>query len=202
MTELIPDTREAVRFLEGWLGRNLRLLTAINERGVTTAKFTEASYSQMADWIERHQGKANIYFTPNIVEETFAGRKKPRKLNIAGALGLHVDIDPRPGFDVTEEQERILKSLQSYHLPPSVIIFSGGGYQALWRLREPFLTKGDPLNIDLIEAYNRKLAADLGGDNTHNIDRILRVPGTINILDDRKRAKGRVPAVARLVSWN
>ncbi len=117
MSELIPDTREAVRFLEGWLGSNHRLLTAINEHGITTAKFTEASYSQMGDWIERYQGRANIYFTPNIVEETFTGRKKPKKLNIAGALGLHVDIDPRSGFDVAEEQERILKSLQNYHLP-------------------------------------------------------------------------------------
>ncbi len=43
MAELEPDTREATRVIEGWLGSNLRLLTAINEHGVKTEKFTEAS---------------------------------------------------------------------------------------------------------------------------------------------------------------
>jgi hypothetical protein len=206
MSELTPNTEEALRFLKGWCGPHLCVLTAIFDGGrIETAVFTEHMDVQLERWFGNRQGKANIYFTPNIVSEAFAEGtkpKKPKKTDIVGALGLHIDIDPRPGFDIAEEQERILGELRSYHLPPTVIIFSGGGYQALWRLREPFLINGDPLNVDLIEAQNRKLAADLGGDNTHNIDRILRVPGTINILDERKRAKGRVPATARLMSWN
>lgn len=206
MSKLIPNTKEALGFLKDWCGSNPRVLTSIAEdRPIETAVFTEHMDVQSERWIDNRQGKANIYFTPNVVSEAFAKERwptKPKKSDIALAVTLHVDIDPRKGFDVGEEQERILTALRNYHRPPSVIIFSGGGYQAYWRLNDPFLINGDPQNVALIEACNRRLAADLGGDNTHNIDRILRVPGTINILDKRKREKGRVPAVAELVSWN
>jgi hypothetical protein len=206
MSKLTYSTEEAVRFLQDWCGIHPRVLTSIADGGrIETAVFTEHMDVQLARWIENRQGKANIYFTPNVVSDSFVEERrptKPKKSDIAVALTLFVDIDPRKGHDVGEEQERILTALQSYDRPPSVIIFSGGGYQAYWRLTAPFLINGDPEKVAIIEGYNRKLAADLGGDNTHNIDRILRVPGTINILDNRKRAKGRVPATARLVSWN
>ena len=39
---------------------------------------------------------------------------------------------------------------------------------------------------------NRALGILLGGDATHNVDRIMRLPGTHNIPDERKRAAGRV----------
>jgi hypothetical protein len=42
-------------------------------------------------------------------------------------------------------------------------------------------------------------AKELGADNCHNIDRLLRVPGTINWPNAKKRADGRVPVMSRLV---
>lgn len=38
-------------------------------------------------------------------------------------------------------------------------------------------------------------------DHCHNLDRILRLPGTINWPDEVKRSRGRVPSLARLVRF-
>jgi hypothetical protein len=74
-----------------------------------------------------------------------------------------------------------------------VIINSGGGYQAYWKLVETCR------DHDQVEYCNKRLAKQLGGDNCHNIDRIMRVPGTVTTLSKRKIAKGRTPAVAYVV---
>src|SRR3569832_1412951 len=42
------------------------------------------------------------------------------------------------------------------------------------------------------EGQSRAFAAQLGGDDTQNMDRILRLPGTRNLPNAGKRAKGRV----------
>lgn len=52
------------------------------------------------------------------------------------------------------------------------------------------------------EAYNRRLEVLLEGDHCHNCDRLMRLPGTVNLPNKKKASKGRVPAVARLLSWN
>ena len=54
-------------------------------------------------------------------------------------------------------------------------------------------------DLDRVERINRQLAADLGGDNCHNIDRIMRLPGTINVPNAKKRKAGRVPTLAYVV---
>lgn len=43
------------------------------------------------------------------------------------------------------------------------------------------------------------IAKALGGDNCHNVDRLLRLPGTINMPNAKKRAAGRVPTLARII---
>lgn len=89
--------------------------------------------------------------------------------------------------------------MKEHQPPPSAIIFSGGGYQGFWRLDEPVVADG---NIDELEAYNIGLEQRLGGDHCHNIDRIMRVPGTMNIPDAKKRAAGRIEALAEVVYFN
>ena len=39
----------------------------------------------------------------------------------------------------------------------------------------------------------------LGGDSCHNIDRIMRLPGTINVPTKKKLEEGRKPALATVV---
>src|SRR6185312_12758030 len=89
-------------------------------------------------WIARHNGHSNLYYNPNAVRPGLSGRAS--KADIVSVRFVHVDIDPRKGLSGTslqEEQQRLLGLLRGVPLEPSVIIFSGGGFNALWALEEP-----------------------------------------------------------------
>lgn len=74
-------------------------------------------------------------------------------------------------------------------------VFTGGGVQVLYRLVTAIEVGDDPQQP---AGYNKALQ-DLvgsGSDDTHNIDRIFRLPGTVNWPGEVKAARGRVPAPA------
>lgn len=62
--------------------------------------------------------------------------------------------------------------------PPTVTVWSGHGWHLYWRLEE-FCT-----DRVAIETANKVLARSCGGDSAHNIDRLLRLPGSINAKED------------------
>lgn len=205
--ELRPDYAESIKFLQKWNPQGPWILTAIdpNKKGIETASFAAAEHEACRLWLQ-DQGdnkKRNLYFTVNAVTRMID--TKPSREHIAGMTWLHVDLDPRAGEDIAEEQKRILNLLRNPPAPippPTAIIFSGGGYQGFWKLERPVLLDGTPEQYEEAKRYNKQLEIVLGGDNCHNVDRIMRVPGSINRPDARKRKKGRRGARADMVEWN
>jgi Family of unknown function (DUF5906)/RepB DNA-primase from phage plasmid len=193
--EVLSDTGASLDFLEHWCPGGPWVLTSIVPDGRTTTEtFTAQSLRQMHDWIDRRQGVQNIYFTVNRTSN--AMEVKPKKSHIVAALALHVDVDPRAGEPLDAERRRALDLLQRYAPPPTVIIDSGGGLQGFWKLDAPAELAGDPLPV---EDRNRHIEAALQADACHNIDRIMRLPGTVNIPNKKKLARGRKAALARVV---
>jgi hypothetical protein len=138
-----PNTRAALDFLQQWRASGPWVLTAIVvERGPTeTRTFTEEEAARA--WLDRHNGERNIYFHVN--PTTHHLDKKASVEDVAALAWLHVDIDPRPREDLDAERERALALLREPPgdvPPPTVIIFSGGGYQGFWALQEPFVIDG------------------------------------------------------------
>lgn len=197
----------AERFLLWAHPRGPWVLTAIPPEGGRTTTETFHDVKAARGWIGQRSGKQNIYWTVNRVRGSV--EKKPKKEDIEEAVALHVDLDPRKPRDGmtaeeldrwnSDERERILKQLNDFSPSPSAVIYSGGGYQAFWQLDEPLYIGGDPNRISELEAYNKQLGIVLGGDNTFNIDRIMRLPGTINLPDEKKRKKGRREVMADIV---
>ena len=191
----------AIEFLKRWEPSAGWTLTAIDpdKRGaIQTQTFDKAQEKEARAWITFWQGKRNIYFSVNRPRQNLSS--KADKADIGWLVALHVDIDPdkktKPE-DLGAEQARILASLKAAKPTPTVIIYSGGGYQGFWRLREAL--EVEPGHIEHLESYNRGLEKALAGDKCHNIDRIMRLPGTINLPNAKKRAAGRVPALAAVV---
>jgi hypothetical protein len=146
------------------------------------------SLQQVEPWLEEQTtGHRNLYWTPNEVASPLD--KKPKKSDILTFRYVHLDLDdPSP---------EALARLKSYRLPATIILFSGGGYQAFWKLKEPVRVNG---NATQLEAANKQVSADLGGDKgTWNLDRIMRLPGTTNWPDETKRARGRKAAQAKVL---
>jgi hypothetical protein len=179
-----PKTNAAIRFLNLMCGTTAMLhLFAIGEAGKVAARsFGSAERDSAEAWIKENQGKANLYYSVNEPKSSVRNRKTTKQ-DIARALHLHVDVDDLTALD----------RLRRFVPKPTVIVASGGGYQAFWKLKEP------TPDLARVERINTDLARKLGGDKCHNIDRIMRLPGTINVPNAKKRKAGRVPGLAYLV---
>ncbi|WP_374589134.1 DUF3987 domain-containing protein [Novosphingobium sp.] len=130
----------------------------------------------------------NIYWTVNRVAP--GSHKKPGKRDIRAARFVHVDIDPPKSGGAFDKGE-ITAALQGIACPPSFVIDSGGGLQAFWRLEDPCA------NLASIEAINLQVRDWFEADACQNIDRLMRVPGSVNYPDSRKAARGRKACLAR-----
>ena len=83
---------------------------------------------------------------------------------------------------------------------PTFIYISGNGVTALWQIENApklmnaaAVARYKAVNVGLIEALGGKKA---GYDYCQNIDRLARLPYTLNLPDKRKRAKGRKEELA------
>lgn len=189
-----PQAADAIAFLRRWAPAGPWCLTAIPQEGGTTATrtFKPGQEDALVKWVSENNGlHQNCYFTVNAVRGD--KRSKPKKADIAAALGLHIDIDPAAGADLAAEQERIKTLLAGAEPPPTVILFSGGGFQGLWRYDSPVADQ------EGTEARNKALMAALGGDAAWNYDRLLRLPGSINWPNEKKRQRGQQPVMAHVV---
>jgi len=204
MTDNIkPDSAAAVEFLTRWAEGQQVVLTSIVPDGVTTTRtFASAAEPAMRAWIDERQGKENLYFHVNPIRRALSS--KAAKEDMDRLAWLHVDVDPRVGEDHEAERIRILKMFEEAKVPFTVIVDSGGGYQGFYKLQPEDKLKiaGNIAKAQELEAYNIQLERLFGADSCHNVDRIMRIPGTINVPNARKIKKGRKPALARVIRFD
>lgn len=118
----------------------------------------------------------NIYFGvhPSIVKRGMGQRALLETIEAVNCLFAE--------FDLGEGQlkEHLLQSISQLDTPPSVVVFSGGGYHAYWLLEQTY-------HIDSPDARQRIMDIQyawvdfVGSDNAvKDIARVLRVPGSYN----------------------
>lgn len=193
-----PDEKTARRFLTMLAADAGQVhLVAIDPDGkhpVEGRDFGEGADAALRFALRLNGDGRNIYWSVNKVRPGL--HKKPTKADIVGARFSHVDIDP-PKDGKLFDKTAVLARLDGLRCPPSFVIDSGGGIQAFWRLG---------IGCDMlgqVEIANRQIRDMCGGDNCQNIDRVMRVPRTINWPDARKRERGRVPVLATIMrGWN
>lgn len=195
---------DAVTFLQAFYERGPWVLTGIGLNGgaPVTDTFGPSTVGEAREWIAQYDARLNLYFSVGNPNKWM--KRKARREDIATVHWLHVDIDARAGEPLAEELERI-KALLTTNRPPDVpeptfVVFSGGGYQAFWRLSEPIQINGDVAAAEEAARYNKRLEIVFGADACHNIDRIMRLPGTWNLPDEKKRKRGRERALAEVYS--
>jgi hypothetical protein len=151
-----PDNEAAIKFLEMFEPEGPWVLTAIpaHRKVIQTRTFYPHSIPSLREWLAVRNGSANLYFHVNRPL-----RDLDEKAEGKDVRWLHVDVDPRAGEPVEEEQRRIL-SLMTERLPsgvakPTIILFSGGGFQALWRLESPMPIAGPLGRAALLQPCTR-----------------------------------------------
>ena len=195
---------DTLDFLQKWQPGGPWVVTAIgvDRKSMETRTFDQESAFDLIAWLGENDGERNLYFNVNPTKEPVS--KKTDKLDMAALAWLHVDVDPREGEDIAAEQARILALFQSPPpgIPPATcVVYSGGGYQAFWKLADPAVLT-DLASIELAERYNRQLEVIFDADHCFNVDRVMRLPGTLNVPDAKKRAKGRKTVRASLVEFH
>ncbi len=196
-----PNTSVSAEFLLSWKPEGPWPLCAFHEdKSNDFGTFGPKSIEELRVWIDRQtEAERNVYFHVNTVAPPKSG--KAMKDQVVRMDWFHVDLDPKKGVPIKEEQARILEQLQTNtDVPkPTVITFSGGGYQAFWKLKTPIETECSLIKVEAAEQYNVQIAKLLGGDRCHNADRIMRLPGTINWPNAAKRENGQMPVMADMI---
>lgn len=187
---LLPDRASIAAFLEA-IGQDLHLCKIAPDRSGCIGCWFGDDISASTEWaVAASLAGRNVYWTTNRVVE--GCNTKPGKVDIVAARFTHVDIDPpRDGgpFDKLLIQAELL----ALSVPPTLIIDSGGGLQAFWRL-------SGPASLAEVESVNRSIAQRFpGGDACHSIDHLMRLPGTVNYPNAKKRAAGRTPVLAKVI---
>jgi hypothetical protein len=202
---LTTDTAEALAFATQWLeltGVGHITLTAIPAAGgaTTTKTFAPQTFEIMSRWVENAQRQRNnVYFQVN---ETHPDcRRKPAKTDMIAAVCRHADIDPQDAvFPYAEERARLHRLVEYLHqdpaMPPTMVLDSGNGVYPLWAVTRQLLAPGVQ---EEIEAQNQAIEAAVGAGGTHNVDRLLRLPGTLNFPNAKKLRLGRGVARAKML---
>ena len=159
---------------------------------------TPTDTSGVKTWLEKYIGKQNLYFTINPSKSSM--NRKPAEHEIEQFEYAHVDCDPLPGESAEAARKRHREALKALPYPPTLLWDTGNGVAAAWRIKKP-VKLTDSTAIASCKAINLGLIDALGGkakgvDHCQNLDRLLRIPYTLNIPDRRKRAAGRKEEMA------
>ena len=192
------DTYYAVEFLKAFDADGRHNIVAIPNTGGTIGHtFAPGDWSGIEKFIDRHNGKSNLYFSVNEPKPD-APHKKLSVADIAAARAVHVDLDPPAGADLAKDRIESIRKVGSVPAQPSFVVDSGGGVQAFWKLE----TRADIGDGEWLRALNVAACAALNGDNSVvDIARIMRLPHTLNIPDASKLKKhpGRQARMSALI---
>lgn len=146
---------------------------------------------KMAEYAIKQGQDENVY----VALATFRRGEDARR-NIADSRrinALWADVDTGPGHSYASQQQA-REALEAFPLKPSLLLSSGRGIHAYWRLSEPV----DGAEFDRAVELVRGLAQRLHGDpNVADRARIMRIPGTNN-LDPKRKKDGRTYPVSLL----
>lgn len=184
------DTADALDHLRKIYPDGPWVLTAIEVDGPALHKESCVDETHVAAFLKKYANH-NIYYDLNKLDGD----------RIDAIHYFHVDINPK----AHENLEAALERISSLTLqpppnipPPTASLQSGGGYQLIWALDVAIEVGGELAIAEDAKRYNIAIQHAYDAEDCHNVDRILRLAGTINWPQERKRARGQEATRAKL----
>ncbi|NLK87808.1 MAG: hypothetical protein GX279_09990 [Clostridiaceae bacterium] len=145
-----------------------------------------------AEFIQKIGNSTNVYVGVGLSGKDYGTDYRCKQNDIAGITGLWLDLDildpahKKPNLPVTVDDAMKLFGWLEHQ--PTILIHSGHGLQAYWVFNEPWTfdsdaEREDARNLSKRFIYAFKQQAHKYGwdvDSVFNLDRVLRVPGTMN----------------------
>ncbi|MDE5414567.1 hypothetical protein [Alkalihalobacterium chitinilyticum] len=134
---------------------------------------------------------SNVYFGLGLRNAKLGLYKRGTKDDIVSLPCLWIEIDVKGGDHAANNLPTMLEVeeiLRTFPLQPSIVIHSGGGLHCYWLLNQPSIINKKSemelagLIISRFQSVFIRLARTKGFhiDNTSDLARVLRVPGTFN----------------------
>jgi len=156
------------------------------------ARFFE-SYEDAADFVEKHyQTKQNIYTSGGLLKKDIkSGRGKEE--DVVSIVGYWADIDFKTADKPTgiPTLQDVMDLVKGHNIDPTLVINTGNGVHCWWLFKEPWELK-DEDERQQAKMFNNRLQTTIqlraikkgwSIDKTHDLCRILRIPGTQNNKD-------------------
>jgi P4 family phage/plasmid primase-like protien len=139
----------------------------------------------------------NVYFGVGVRKETLGEYKRGKNEDVLSLPGVWVEIDLKGGDHAAVNlpaEEDVQGILDTFPLEPSIVVHSGGGLHCYWLFQEPATI----VSVKSMQSAERMLsrfqnvfirlgrAKGFHIDNTADLARVLRVPGTYNLKSDPK----------------
>jgi len=138
-----------------------------------TAFHKRGDWASVDKFCKTHSQK-NLYYA--VATRNGGGTKD----HISEIPAVWADIDFK---DFPGKEKEAKKIIWEFSLRPSVLLASGGGYQAIWRLKEPAGKNDIPTIEKILKAFCHLLGAD---KQSAEAAHILRLPETTNHKYDHK----------------
>ncbi len=163
-----PTDFVEVRFVKTWERDGRRFSTPKLTSCNPASAFTPESVAEIADDAKR----AGLHIFMGVCPRAPAGGGKSSDIPLARCVWIDLDhVKPE------EAAARIAEK----KLPrPSLMMDSGHGVHLYWRLTQPVVFSSEE-DREAFQSIVRGVGQGVGGDHTHDLARLLRLPGTWNI---------------------
>jgi putative DNA primase/helicase len=156
-----------------------------------------ASAGEAADWIVENSTGKDVYCGVGLAAEDLGPNRRAGRAEVSAVVGAVADIDfaepGKPGGP--PDEEAALAVIEATGAKPTVVVNSGGGLQAWWLFKEPYVidSEEDREYIagilkdwhETVKEHARRLGYTV--DSVWDLARIMRVPGTFNHKRDDSR---------------
>jgi hypothetical protein len=175
------EARAFIEKLHGQLARDAHRICFMNKRhGTGRVNETYAAPGSIPAEIEGLTDRDHVWVSVC----PFQGHRNAN--NASAVPAVWVDLDP-PSYvapwNWDDWQEDAYRLLKTFILPPSMVVFSGRGWQVYWLLPQPLvLADGERNKLEqLVVGLNRRLVHELRGDRAAvDLARVMRLPGSVN----------------------
>ena len=158
-----------------------------------TFAFPTHDINTMADKVVELSTQYDVYFEVCIQKEPPLPAKRGNVEGVIAVPGLWLDIDIKSSNHAQDNLFPDLETAQlfvkeSVSMPPTLIVFTGGGIHIYWLFHKPFIIKteeerefisrlSDTFQTNII---NKAKQNGCHIDKTADLARLLRIPGTFN----------------------
>lgn len=127
---------------------------------------------ELVSTINENNGKKHVYFA--VCPRSYEDQKEAA---VSYIPAFWADMDAR---DSGMTEDECLSNIKNFPLKPSVVVSSGHGYHVYWVLKSPAYINSEQDKV-LFRRISRAITDKISGDRTHDLSRLLRLPGTMNI---------------------